>query len=237
MLVAALALSMFAGCSKPKKNTPGSLASNPTDLGGPTAGEPGKNGSQPGAMAPVGSGPIAELLSKQRAVTSYVQTITFNGKTIKNKVKLQNGKPVRAKMDMGKDGMMLVQYDKKAQYIVDTKNNSAMMMPVTDQTAGADSQSGIAGLDDPSRIKSLKASNDRIDGQDCWKVTKAKSDMVFWAEKKNGLPVQVKLGSQTMRFKYDKLNAVPDSEFELPAGCRVQMMPNRGAMPAPPPGH
>jgi len=239
LLAAALALSMFAGCSKKQQTTGSSVTSQPAPSAAEKPSSVGETAKNPTASAlkASGSSALSELLSKQKAVTSYVQTIQIEGKSIKTQVKLKDGKPVRAKMDMGKDGMMLIQYDKKAQYAIDTKNNAAMMMPVTSQTAGASNQSGIPGMDDPARLKNLRVTSTRLNGKDCWKVTKAKSDMVFWAGKDNGLPVQVTLGGRTMKFSYAKINQVPDSEFELPAGCRIQMMSNRGAMPSPPPGH
>ena len=221
LLIAAFAVSMFAGCSKAQKGVSGTTSpSNPTK-----------------STPAVSSNPVAQILAKQKAVVSYIQIMEVSGQTIRNKVKFQNGKPIRARVDMGDQGMMLVQYDKKVQYIVDPKTNTAMAMPATSPTLGdgtSGGQSSVPAMSDAEKMKYMRGVPETLDGVDCWKVTRTDSDVVFWSEKENGLPVQVKVqgkeGVQLIKLKYEQINSVPDSEFELPAGVKVQQMP-KGQMP------
>jgi outer membrane lipoprotein-sorting protein len=210
LLIAAFAVSMFTGCSKGQKGVSGS-----TGVGGALSGDP-----------------IAQIFAKQKAMSSYVQIMSINGRSVRNEVKLKEGKPVRTKIDMGARGMVLVQYDKKVQYIVDPKTKVAMAMPVALTTAGGGAsggQSSMESMSDAAKMKNMKAVPETVDGVDCWKVTRTDTDLVFWSEKKNGLPVQVQVkakeGVQFIKLKYEQLNSVPDSEFELPAGVKIQEMP------------
>jgi hypothetical protein len=223
LLIAALAVSMFAGCSKGQKGV-----SSSTSPGNPTAGGMAKS-------APAVSGnPVAQIFAKQKAMSSYVQIMDVNGRTVRSEVKLQDGKPIRIKIDTGENGMVLVQYDKKIEYIVDAKTNTAMEMPATSPLQGgatSGGQSSMSSMSDAAKMKNMKATDDTLDGVDCWKVTRTDSDVVFWSEKRNGLAVQIERGAQITKLKYEQLNSVPDSEFELPARVKVQQMPKMPAAP------
>ena len=149
------------------------------------------------------------------------------------------------KMEMpGDAGYMLVQMDKQVTYIVDPKAKTAMKM----STGGKDgAHGGMPGMDDApggmpkmSDLKDVEAagwSTETLDGVECWKVTTpGESATTIWVDKEYGLARKMMTGKQVITQKYEKINAVPDSEFVLPDGIKVQDMPAMPNMPTMPKG-
>ena len=56
-----------------------------------------------------------------------------------------------------------------------------------------------------------------------------------WLDKQYGLARQMQFGDKLIKEKYDQINAVPDSDFELPPGTRetteMPGMSGAGSMP------
>lgn len=220
ILVVALAAGSFVvGCGKKQQPQTGAAGTTaPERVKGP-AGEGANN--------------LGDLLKKQSDLTSYVMSMQTGAMKVRYAMKMDNGKPVAMKMDNGPQGWMIMRMDKKIQYIYNPATKSAMAMPMS----GPGPQSGPAGASsapDAAALKALtgtKVSSDTVDGVDCMKVISADGSNTYWIEKEHGLPVQLTSGGKTLKFNYEQINSVPDSEFELPPGVKIQQMPKMPQMP------
>lgn len=208
MLCILLMISVMVGCGKKQ----------PAQTNAVTGGEVAK---APQSVVK-SAGPLGDLMQKQAAVTSYVMIMKMGAQDMKSAMKMQNGKPVRARADMGTMGWTLIQYDKNVQYMGNSKTNVVIETPLKSSPANTPSGMGMPSMES---LKSYKVGSETLDGVDCLKVSKADSGMTVWMEKEHGLPVQMMVGGKPMKLKYEQVNAVPDSVFELPAGVKVQKAP------------
>lgn len=177
-----------------------------------------------------GANALGDLMKKQAGLTSYSVLMDSGHMQARYLVKLKNGKPIALKMQTSRTDWVIIRLDKKMQYYYDPAMKLATAMPMTSSSSTAP---GL-GLQDTEAIKTLagqKVSSDKVDGVDCLKVSNADGTKVYWVEKVHGLPVQVKDGSQTIKLKYEQINSVPDSEFEVPAGTKIKQMPKMPGMP------
>jgi len=215
LVVAMLAVTFMAGCGKKQQSQSG-VATAPASTQGP-AGE--------------GANTLGDLLKKSGAITSYVMIMDMGPMKMRVAQKLADGKPVAMKMDMGPQGWTIVQMDKKMQYTYSPATKSVMAMPMSANMAASQSGSGASAMDKLKALVGTKVSSETVDGVDCLKVISKDRANTYWVEKENGLPVQVLVGGKTMKFKYEQINSVPDSTFEVPAGVKIQQMPKMPGMP------
>lgn len=206
LIIAMAGMMLVAGCGSKKQSSSSVVTTN---------------GSKE-ADAPAGGGAstLGDLLKKQSGLSSYVMVMDMGQMKMRMAQKMDNGKPVRMKMDMGSQGWMLMQMDKKMQYMYNPATKSAMAMPISDAAMQNTQKDPLAAL---KAMVGSKISSETIDGVDCLKVEDKNG--TYWCEKKNGLPVQAEVMGNKMKFKYEQINSVPDSEFELPAGVTIQQMP------------
>jgi len=212
MIVPLLIVGLLAGCSKTK---PVGQAVTP-----------------PAAKNPAGSaGALADLGQKRASVMSYVQIMDIGGRQTKQAMKFTNGKPVAMKMQMAPGGgWILVLLDKQVEYTYDPKTKTAMKMSMGGN--GSEQGKPPAGLKIP-KLEDMKAptvSSDTVDGVECWKIVSpslGSDNSAVWMDKEYGLVRQMESGGTITKIQYEQINAVPDSEFQLPPGTKVQDM---GAM-------
>lgn len=217
-LVAFVILSSLGGCSKAKR----------------TGGE--VTAPAPQQVAPKPSGPAgvaAEIKAKRESLKSYVMSMDMGGKMMTQAIKFKNGQPIRMKIDLGDGGWMLVQNDKQVQYMYDPRTKTAMKIPIS-ETKG-ESPGKVPGVKtpDPDELKDVKTAikSETVDGADCWLFELSQEglgSMKSWVDKDHGLARQMEIGGKIMKMSYDQINSVPDSEFELPPGTKVQDMPSVG---------
>jgi outer membrane lipoprotein-sorting protein len=220
-LIALVILSSLGGCSKAKR-TGGEVA-------GPTPRVAAKS-SGPAGIA-------AELKTKRESVKSYVMSMDMGGKMMTQTIKFENGQPIRMKIDLGAGGWMLVQKDKQVQYMYDPKSKTAMKMTMKETKGEAPGK--VPGMKSPDldEFKNLKTEvkSETVDGADCWLFElsqEGQGSVKSWVDKDHGLVRQMEMGGKIMKINYDQINSVPDSEFELPAGTKVQDMSSMGGMPS-----
>ena len=230
-VVAALLVSVvgLTGCSKAKKV--------------PVAGGSGVDLSKSFTFSQVAD----DLKAKQKAISSYTMVMDADGRTFTQSVKMKDGKPVRMKMDMGGQGIMLMMLDQKVHYMYNPATKTAMKMEMKGDS------SAMGSVDKTKMPKELKldelkdytVSSETIDGVDCWKIESELQGQKTknWVDKEYGLPRQETIGDKVIKMSYTNINSVPDSEFELAAGTKVQDMsammkgmPNM-RMPNMPAGH
>ncbi len=203
LIIVVVAAVFVGGCGKKQQSS--------------VVGTPGAEKKTPSA-GPANN--LQGLLEKQKSLSSYVMIMDMGSMKMRTSAKLQDGKPVAMKMDMGSQGWMLMLVDKKMQYMYNPATKAAMAIPMSDTAIAASTKDPLAQL---KALADAKVSSDAVDGVDCLKVVSKGS--TFWCDKANGLPVQVDLEGKKVKFKYEQINSVPDSEFELPAGIKITEMP------------
>lgn len=189
----------------------------------------GVTGSAPVAEVAKSSDPLDQLRATRSTLSSYEMSMTVAGRKMIQVVKLDKGKLIRTKADGGTQGWMLTQLDKNVRYVYNPATKTAMRMTLA---VTKDQMPDSSGLPPNARsAKSPKLTSAKLDGKDCWislSTVAGAGTAKAWIDKEYGLPRKVQMGKQSVSFSYDKINSVPDSEFELPAGTKVQEMP---AMP------
>jgi outer membrane lipoprotein-sorting protein len=172
---------------------------------------------------------MAPIVAARKRLNSYEMTTAMpggNGSERVMEVKLQDGKPVRMRSNTP-NGFMLVMTDKQVSYLVDTQAKTAMKRTMEQRRGGP----GFGGrFFDPEVIAGFKpkVSSTKLDNVDCWLVqwTDGQDQQrQMWVDKKYGLPRQSQTPQGTIKFSYSKINAVPDSDFELPSGLTVKEAP------------
>jgi hypothetical protein len=220
---------LLAGCPLLKarqvvQNVPAVPGEGSAPSVGPTA-----PASEAGATPAANAGPGADLSRKRAALKSYAMTVIVDGKpTLKQYVKFENGKLVRMKTDLGgQGGWMYLMADQGVSYIYDAKRKTAMKMQGGGEEAKKKMESlpGAPEVPDPQELAkaSAKWRTETVDGVECWVIETAVAGRgsQVWLDKKYGLVRQMQAGDKVMKHQYEKINAVPDSEFELPPGTKI----------------
>ncbi len=210
-LAAFAALSVFSGCGKKD-------AAAPTSSGTTAPGAIGtKSTASSDAPIKAGGDIWQQLGAKQKTLSSYRMTMPMQGQSMKQSIKFNDGKPQRMKMEMPGKSWMLIQLDKDVQYMFRPETGSAMKISLK----GKGKEMSEKGADlDKLKAEAPKVSDDKVDGMDTWKLATKKGTM--WIDKEYGLPRQAQdPGGKITKLKYEDINSVPDSEFELPAGTKV----------------
>ena len=178
---------------------------------------------------------LADVWGKLNANSSYQVTMTTtmpDGKSVAQLVKLQDGRPVKAKFaDPDGDGLVLVEMDEQVMYMYSPKDNRAMKMELSamkpEEGQGRGVEAVVLGPDSIVSGVALKTTQ-TLDGVECWVVettttpAEGESEQAkIWVDQATGLPVQVEGGGEVTKLAYDRFNEVPDSEFELPEGIEI----------------
>jgi hypothetical protein len=161
---------------------------------------------------------LEEAVKPRSSLKSF--HMTGSGQTASEFVKLVEGKPMKRKME-GSAGFWM---------IVDLAENVVYMSPANGQTYVSKTSLPPGGkLDDINDVdlfdgQSPVVGTDEVNGMKCVRVDVKDRDGkpgTIWISIQYGLVCKYETrGSVT--FTYDQLNAVPDSEFELPAGAKVR---------------
>ncbi len=216
-LGAATLVVLMAGCGKKDAD----VTEGPGPVPPPVAETPSKPVAPAAPAAPkaLSGDAWADMASPRKAVKSYTMVMDVGGVATMQSMKLADGVPVAMKMDMGDRGWVLTQFDKKVQYVFNPQTKVAMKTPLPQDT-------NIKGEMDKQigkfKKEGVKVTNDTVDGLACWKVATAEG--AAWMDKNYGLPRQMESGGKVTKLKYEAINAVPDSVFQLPAGTKVQDM-------------
>lgn len=146
------------------------------------------------------------------------------GETITQVVKLEAGEPVRMKIEQ-EEGWVMMDMAEKVMYMYSPEAGGVLKMPM-DGGEGAEEMPVIGTENFETDVPIL--SSDTLDGVECWVVEtlleeKDEASKV-WIDKEYGLLRQAQQGEEIVKFAYDKINAVPDSAFELPEGIEFMDM-------------
>lgn len=213
--------------STPETAPPG-VASPATPATPPSPAKPTAPAAPPAsapAPAAAASGSLAPILAARKQLKSY--EILMPGREGRDRVmavKLKDGKLARMRLETP-NGFMLMLVDKQVTYLVDTQAKTALKRPMEEWRGGP----GFGGRFDPEAIAALKpkVSATQLEGLDCWLVewTDREQTRQVWVDKQYGLPRQFQTPQGPMQPTYRKINAVPDSTFELPSGLTIREAP------------
>ncbi len=199
-------------------------------------GAPPVVGGPPTPQVPVGElNTLADVWDKLNANSSYDLTMTMpDGKVVTQLVKLEDGKPVKMRMnDPEGSNFALMDLKEHLVHMCAPEENMAMKMEMStsggEGGATSDTAEMIFGPDSIESDVELKTS-ETLDGVECWIVdttTRGEDeDMVakLWVNKATGLLVQMAVEGETLKMEYSRLSGIADDEFELPEGLEVMDM-------------
>ncbi|MCD6351985.1 MAG: hypothetical protein J7M26_07690 [Armatimonadetes bacterium] len=241
--VAVVAL-LVAGCGKKAQPEAQAPVASTTPAPGatteaPAASAPGSATAEAPAEASAeasdADSAVARLVKNRQGLRSYEMVTEFQGETQRMFVKFDKGNVTHTKIETPEQ-VMYFDMTTKEHYMYDPKTKTAVKLPVTqDDTDIAD----MSKLPPADEIKKMAAEWDSttLNGVDCWTFTtqEGTEKAQVWVDKEYGLPRQMKMGEHTVAFTYKNMNKVPDSEFELPPGTKIQDMGDlMKNMPQPP---
>ena len=204
---------VLAGCTKAQ---PPATGPGPMPAGRPAVAPPAEVGAEPGTLA--------EAVAVREGLQSYEMTMTIpDEEKITQLVKLEGGELVGVKMIMGGDEWMLVDKAEGVIYAYSPEMEAAVKLPM-ESGEGEGTEMPTIDVDSFDADAAIVGS-ETIDGVDCWVVdTTVKvegNEAKIWVGKEDGLLRQAEAEGEVIKFTYDKINAVPDSEFELPEGIEI----------------
>jgi len=192
------------------------------------------------AAAPVGEPQtLADVWTKLNANESYALTMTMpDGEVVTQLVKLEDGKPVKMRMNAPEgSGFVVMDMKEQVMYMCTLEENMAMKMDMAGAAGEGGAASDMAEMTfGPGSIQSdveLKTS-ETLDGVECWVVettTKGGDEDTaakIWVNKATGLLVQMEADGDTIKMEYSRFNEIADSEFEMPEGMEVTDMSKMG---------
>jgi outer membrane lipoprotein-sorting protein len=178
------------------------------------------------------SGGLSDLshIFTPKALKSYELTIVTEDQKIKQLVKAKAGVPVRIRMkDDGNDMLYLV--DKQEMYVIDHQEDTVTRLAWDDPGTVPSPPSAQESRRRVEAAPEFGITSGKLKGMDCWVVTFADPEegkMQIWVDKRYHLTRQMKGPDDTITFDYDKINAVPDKEFEIPASYKVVDLADMG---------
>lgn len=162
---------------------------------------------------------LAEALGGVTPPSSFELNMTMNGEEITQLVLLENGKPVKMKVDHHHEGAAIAYVDPVARKTTtyDPTDNSTFEIPF------GDDESMDAMLLDADMLEQDVAilGVEDMDGVSCWVVeTTAKDEedkAKVWLDREFGLIRQLDTNGDRITFRYSRINEVAASELEVPA--------------------
>ena len=232
LLAAAVALCL-TGCGKKGADT-----TEVTPPAGPSVSQP--TADQPAAEAPAqeagasGVGQkLSALLGSVKMPTSYeMKTVvpTDSGtQTITQIMKASAGKTLKMKQ-VHEAGWTIMDMEARVIYMHNPQMGKDVVLKMPLQ---AEKPQGAQPPTDYVQSDVNVTGSESVDGVACWvyTITTANKTSKVWLGKQDGLPRQVETDQQTRKFEYSRINQIPDSEFELPPGMKVQAMPTMPQRP------
>lgn len=180
------------------------------------------------SLTVVGCGPknLQEALAKRKALTSYQMTFrTSAGQTMTQFLQLAEGKPVKTKTFTPR-GWVIMHMADKVMYMGSSARPAVMKMAIDEQQS--QKQQGPQAPDVESYDKQAPVvSKETIDGVTCYRFDVTEEDGSkgsVWIGDQYALIRKAERGGETINFSYDQINAVPDSEFEVPKDAKIMDM-------------
>ncbi len=221
LVVVAIVALCIGGCGKQAAETGG----EPVSPMGETAG-PASAGEEPARPEAAGGGigqKMSALLGSVSPPRSYemkmIPPAELDEEPMSMLFKMAGGKPANVKIVHPEgQGWMLADYEAKAMYVYNAEENKAMKMPLD-----VDQEGKVTVPGDFVDTDATVTGTETVDGVRCWVHSSSVGGETgkVWVSMKDGLPRQVEDQHGITRFEYLRINAVSDSEFELPAGVQI----------------
>ncbi len=237
VIVALLAAAVLGGCGRKAQEETGAAVAPPPAQGAPEGAEavqPPAPEETPGAAVSLPQ-KLQDVIARMPDSFVAEMTITDGSQThiITTAMKLRNGRPVRMRSEMGgEQGVVLIDYENKTMYTWSESEGRGTRMSLS---AGA----GNAGKNPYEGVKpdTVITGSDTVNGIECWtaEVTDQEGHTTtLWFNKENGLIQKAVLDGTTITYNYSQLGAVPDDQFEVPAGIELTDLSNLPQMPQAP---
>jgi len=216
---------VLTGCPQDSPEVPGGEAAM-VDEPPP----PDDDADQPSAAdIPESAETLADAMVAFQRPTSLEITILTAGEDNPEPmaIKLEDGKPVAYRAE-SPDGVMIMDMVESVMYIYDPEDNSALKMPM-DEAQASDLPQPYDFQEPDSKV----VGSETVDGVDCWVVEVAGEHGVgkVWVGKADGLLRQIAEGDEMVKIQYSRINEIPDSEFEVPEGAKIEDFTDMPVMP------
>ena len=163
---------------------------------------------------------MGAIVTAHDQVRNYNVTIKVGDKTVMTtSVKADAGKPTALRVTTG-GGYLLVLPGEQTQYLLNKAKQTA-----TKQALGKKGEGYLGKLPSPMALaaKNPTITTEKLGETDCWRLewTNDKAEKVqMWLDKKYGLPQKAVHGKVVTRYKYEKIDQVPESTFTVPPGYK-----------------
>ena len=169
---------------------------------------------------------VGDALKGREAVTSYEVTVTpASGRPVTQLVKLDEGKPARMKMDEGEQ-WVIVDMTEETMYAYDPQQRAALKLSLAE--GGMEDEDMPVRSADEFDPEVAITGGESVDEVACWVFETTGEEEAeaakVWLDKEYGLVRQIEQAGELTKFDYSRINAVPDSEFEVPEGVKVMDM-------------
>lgn len=218
VVMAVLVLGALGGCGEQAPDMEPVMID---DIDDPGVAEP--------AEIPEDAETMADVLGSFTMPTSFRMTVEEDGMSQSMALKMDGDQAAKMRIEhespQGVEVMIMdFEGGQMISYNADTKEGFSV--PISEEEA-ADAPMPWEDYDESFRI----VGSEEINGVDCWVVeTTDEEDMRAWIGKADGLMRQVQDGDEIVTFVIDDLNAVPDSEFEVPSDVEISDMTMGGPM-------
>ena len=201
----------------------------PGEVTGPAGPRPAAGPEQvPSAEKPAATPEtLAEAIDSRQMITSYEMTMTNpEGQTITQLMKFAEGKPVRMKMTHENE-WVIMDMAERVMYAYSSEQKIAMKIAMEGEDGAEGEQMPAPTVDEFDSATPITGT-ETLDGVACWVMEAAPQGeaekVKIWIDRDYSLIRQMQAGEELVKFEYDRINAVPDSEFNLPKGVKVMDM-------------
>ncbi len=234
-LVLVLALVLAAGCGSKQAQKPASPLPPPGPEGtAPTGLQPATPADQT-AEAPAATDNPKDVLTSLQQKLSNTKSWQMEGKLSgpaigaeRTTTLMRKGNKLRVESSADPQHYSILNLDDNEMLLVDTNSKT-----VTKMKLGSKEDQKLEEMDPSESISkllekpSLAFKETTLNGKRCWllEYKEGSTPQKIWVDQKIGLPIRIETEQNRKQlveeFNYSKLNAVPDSAFEVPAGYKV----------------
>ncbi len=221
-----LVMGLMGGCGEKPQET--DMIEPPMPAGQPPDGGP------PAADIPADAETLSDVLGSFQMPTSFVMTIVeSSGEAAEEsgaRIAMKMDGEQAAKMRMEEEGgaeVLIMDLGASVMYSYNTSSNEGFKMPLGEEEA----QGAPAPWEDYDPEAKVVGSEE-MDGVDCWvvEVTGDDGPGKMWIGKRDGLMRKAEGPDGSAVFTYTDIDAVADSEFDVPEGIEMTDWSELGEM-------
>lgn len=169
----------------------------------------------PQATVPANPATLAEALVGIAFPTSFEMTLPTEDEPTTFLMKMAGRKVLAYRLNTA-DGSIIAKVAEGVSYHYDPQSKEAFKLSL------AEDEGDVPNPYEFYRDDLKISGSEVVDGADCWVVEgSGEGPATLWIDKSTGLMRQAKDGEEIIKFKYARIGAIPDSEFELPEGTKV----------------